>query len=376
MSLVTLTFDQFVTNFLNALAVQNATLTDTTEGSVLRALAEAVSGNAISLQGEILQVADLTRLSTSTGTDVDSFVNDYRMYRLPAVMARGQVTLSRNLVGSLLTVAVGSAVLVQTSVGLVQFEVVGDPVQSAWNPGTGTYEFGVGVSNILVTVQAVVPGRSGNVQPHQINQIVAGLPGVSSVSNALAFLNGQDTETDAQVKARFAVYILGLPDATIYAIMTHIQQVQVGLTFQILDLKHSDLTPYLTGGFAVIVDDGSRAIGAPLLDTIRTSINQTKAAGIGFDLVAPVNVSVDTKLNVVATTPAELAAVKTAVAAAIASFISARPVGVSVLYDDVENAVQQVPGVFAYSNLRLNNLAADVNIALNQIAEAGTVTFT
>jgi uncharacterized phage protein gp47/JayE len=65
-------------------------------GSVFRAIAESYAGVALWLQGLILEVAKLTRLSTSRGPDVDSWIADWGiMTRLAAQPATGLLTFSR-----------------------------------------------------------------------------------------------------------------------------------------------------------------------------------------------------------------------------------------------------------------------------------------
>src|SRR5260370_39063042 len=66
-----------------------------TKGAVFRALAEAQASVSLWLQGLILQLLTVTRLATSSGLDVDSFVNDFGMTRLPANAPPGTGTVSR-----------------------------------------------------------------------------------------------------------------------------------------------------------------------------------------------------------------------------------------------------------------------------------------
>ncbi len=55
-----------------------------TKGAVFRALAEAQASVSLWLQGLILQLLTVTRLATSSGADVDSFLLDFAFTRLPA----------------------------------------------------------------------------------------------------------------------------------------------------------------------------------------------------------------------------------------------------------------------------------------------------
>ena len=85
--MATLSTQNFATLLQNQAAAMQARcnqLLDFSVGSILRAITEANAAVALWLQGMILQVFGVTRLATSTGTDCDSFVNDFGMTRLGA----------------------------------------------------------------------------------------------------------------------------------------------------------------------------------------------------------------------------------------------------------------------------------------------------
>ena len=67
-------------------------LLDVTVGSVTRALLEASASVALWLQFLILQVMTMSRLATCIGADVDSWVGDFGLLRLPGTAAIGSVT--------------------------------------------------------------------------------------------------------------------------------------------------------------------------------------------------------------------------------------------------------------------------------------------
>src|SRR5215467_4608363 len=89
------TFSSLVTSA--AAAVQGAAgqLVDLTVGSTLRAVLEANASLALWMQWLILEVLQMTRASTSNGPDLDSWMADFSLARLPAVSAYGAVTFSR-----------------------------------------------------------------------------------------------------------------------------------------------------------------------------------------------------------------------------------------------------------------------------------------
>ena len=93
-------------NFATLVADMSATvqgvgsqLVDVSVGSVLRAVIEANASLALWMQWLIMLVLSLTRASTSSGSDLDSWMADYGLTRLPGVAATGSVTFARITAG-------------------------------------------------------------------------------------------------------------------------------------------------------------------------------------------------------------------------------------------------------------------------------------
>src|SRR5277367_1212082 len=88
-------FTTLVQNMAASVQSSAAQLLDLTVGSTLRAILEANASVALWMQWLILQVLQTTRASTSAGTDLDSWMADFSLTRLPAVAATGVVTFTR-----------------------------------------------------------------------------------------------------------------------------------------------------------------------------------------------------------------------------------------------------------------------------------------
>src|SRR3954452_809264 len=120
-SLQTFSFTQLLSNFAAAVQGAASALLDFNPGSVLLAIAEAVSGIVLWLQAIVLQLLTMTRASTSVGADLDTWVADYGVTRLPAAASTGQVTFSRFTATQQAVVPVGT--MVQTGDGTQNFTV-------------------------------------------------------------------------------------------------------------------------------------------------------------------------------------------------------------------------------------------------------------
>src|SRR5665213_1385348 len=151
-----------------AAAVQSAAaqLLDLTVGSTLRAVLEANASVALWIQWLILQVLQMTRAATSVGTDLDSWMADMSLSRLPAVPAVGSVTFSRYTATASSFVPAGA--LVRTGDGSLTFGISVDITNSVWNAKLDGYTLGPGVSSITVPIVAQVLGSAGNVLANTI----------------------------------------------------------------------------------------------------------------------------------------------------------------------------------------------------------------
>lgn len=373
MPLPVITFNQFVANISNSLVNGTPQITNLTPGSVAYAFAQALGASSISLQQLMVHIANITRLATSYGTDVDSFVGDWGLTRLPAVQATGDITLTRSVSGTQLVVPVGG--ICQTGVANTQFTLIADLTQPAYNVSLNAYVFSSLQTQISATVQAINSGVNGNIQANTLTTIVSGFGGVNSITNPSAFTNGESAETDAALKQRFVEFIAGLPSATVGAVEYAINSVQSGLTFQILNQLYFNGSAF-PGGFTVVVDDGSGNISPTLLTTISNALLNVHAAGTAYQVVAPTDVTVNVSLTIAVASGYSPSAVVSAVQAAITSVINTNGVGNSLNYVLVGTVVQNVSGVQEYSNLLLNGVSSNVSIALTELCRAGTISIT
>src|SRR6266851_409569 len=107
-----------------AAAVQGAArqLVDLTLGSTLRAMLEADASVALWMQWLIVQVLQTTRAATSVGGDLDSWMADFSVKRLPAVAAFGTVTFARFAPATAALIPVGTGV--RSADGTQSFAVI------------------------------------------------------------------------------------------------------------------------------------------------------------------------------------------------------------------------------------------------------------
>ena len=387
MSLTTLTFAQLQALFATTYASAATIPANTSPGSVLGSISNANAILALNIQGELIYVQGISRLASSYGADVDSFVNPFGVYRLAATYPTGAVTVTTaSNVSAQLVVPVGA--VFSTANGLL-FNVVSDPTNSTgyYNSTLGGYVIASGTSTANVLVTCATAGTIGNVQIGQISQAysaagVPSSPGVASVSNAAAFTNGLNAETDAALKARFALYISTGPVATSNAIAAAILGVQAGLTYTIGDGLNA-LNVATPGYFTVFVNVANSGVAAPssLLTSVLAACNAVRSAGISCQVLGPSLVTV----NTVATckiaagyTAASVIAAATANVTAYLNSIGLSPTGAANLAQISEMYVvlRTTPGVSNVTALTLNTGTTDVSAPYGSQIVAGSTTLT
>lgn len=371
MAVSTNTFSTFVSNSVAAIQGAASQLLDLTVGSVLRSFVDAYSLLALWLQAVALQLASITRLSTSSGTDVDTFINDYGFFREPATAASGPVTFARFTPTAQATIPVGD--IVQTPTG-VQYQTIADTTQTAFNATLNAYVIPPGTASITATVAALVNGSAGNAVAGAINVLASSIPGVDTVTNVAAFTSGEDAESDQAVKAGFILYLQSLTQGTVQACENAVTNLQVGATCSItenINLSGASQPGY----FYAVVDDGTGHPSGGFLAAATAAIDKVRAEGTTFSVVAPTLLTANIALTIAVAAGFTESAVKVQVAAALTAFVNALSEGATLPYTRLAQiAYDASPGVTNVTGVTLNGGTADLVSAGQQLIRVGTVT--
>lgn len=379
MALQTQDFTTLVSNQVAAAQAESTALLDFSTGSVLLALIEAnTSAVALWLQALILQLLSVTRLATSQASDVDSWVGDFGLTRLPAVAATGTVTFSR-FTNTQQAVIIANATpslstQVQTADGTQSFYVAIDTTNINYNAALGGYVIQAGTSSISVPVQANVAGSGGNVLTGAISTLITPTPFVDTVTNASPFTNGLNQELDAALKARFPLFIASLSRATKSAIGYAIQSTQQGLSYTLTENQsYAGQTEY--GYFYVVVDDGSGNPPTQLLNNISSAIDQYRAASVTFGVFAPVVTTVNVVVTITVDANTTHSAAAVIVQNAISTYINSLAVGQTLYYTQLINAIYDADvDITNVTGLTLNGGTSDITADSKHIIKVGTIT--
>jgi uncharacterized phage protein gp47/JayE len=356
-----------------AAAVQGSAkqLVDLTVGSTLRALLEASASVGLWMQWLILQVLQMTRAATSAGVDLDSWVADYSLTRLPAVAATGSVTFSRFTPTNSALLPLGTQV--KTADAMLAFDVTQDATNATWNATLKGYLIPAGQASVTVPVMAEVAGSSGNVQANTITLISAAISGVDTVTNALAFTDGIDAETDAALRARFQNFINTRSQATPAAVGYAVSSVQQGLTWTVQE-NMTVLGAYQPGNFVVTVDDGTGDPSSTLLANVQTAVDAVRPVGSTFQVQAPSVVSANISLTVTAAAGYTQAQAAAAARTALTQAVNAGGMGAGFMFGTIYQVALNCPSVAAAEAVTLNGGTSDLTATQAQVVRAGTIT--
>lgn len=350
-----------------------STLLDMNIGSILRAVVESTASVVLWLQSLILLLLATTRASTSAGTDLDSWMADYDFDRLPAEAASGNVTFARFTAGAQAVVLVGAQV--QNSDGSQKYQVMLDTANPAYSSTLGGYVMAIGVTSVIVPVQAVVAGSGGNALAGQINTLAQAMPGIDTVSNGAAFTNGVDAESDEDFRARFRLYLASLSKGTRDAIAYAIETVSQTADYAIVENENYVGAERL-GYFYVVVDDGTGTPSPTFISNMANAIETVRPFTVEYDVFAPVVIDVDVDMTVTIASGFDGPTVRAAVTTALTDTINALGLGVDLPFTYLSAIAYGVEGVENVYAVLLNGATADITATAKETIKADVITVT
>jgi uncharacterized phage protein gp47/JayE len=364
-------FTSFVGSNVAAVQASATSIVDATVGSITLAFAQSVSGVALWLQSYIIQVLTLTRAATSNNTDLDSFMADFDLPRIPAKFTVQTGTFASFSFTTQRLVALGS--LISTGPGGIQFMVTLDATNPAWNAALQSYVVASGTQSVTVPIQAVVAGAAGNVLSGTVQSFVAPIVGIDTVTNTAPNpQTGFNAETDTALRLRFVKFFASLSKATKTAIGFAIQSVQNGITYSLVENQtYAGATDL--GYFYAVVDDGSGNPSSSLISAEYAAIDAVRPICSTFNVYGPNIASASVSTTLVTGPTFTHSLVVAAAVTALTNFLNTIPEGTSLPYAQLYSLLFSVPGVSNVTLLLLNGGTADLNVTAQQVVKCGTL---
>jgi len=366
------TFQQLLQRMSASVQSSASQLIDLSVGSLLRAILEANASIGLWIQWLIVQTLAMTRAATSTGTDLDTWMADFMLVRLPAATASGEATFTRLLTTQPILVPAGTQV--KTTTGNVAFVVSGDTSNPAWQPSSNSYLLPSGAGSIDLPVVAQMPGSIGNVSAGTVSVIASPLPGIDLVSNALAFAGGCDAESDAKFRARFRAYINSRSLATLGAVGYAISSLQQSLRYKVFENTDAS-NNWLPGHFVVVVDDGAGNLSSSLTATVYAAVDKVRPIGSTFSIQAPAVVPVTIAISLATGQPALNSSIVATIVTAVTNYIAELPVGSPLMQSRIIEIAYRTGHLSEdIASVSINGLSADLASAPNTVLQVRSVT--
>jgi len=364
-------FSQLMQDMSAVLQSSVIKLLDLSPGSVLRSILEANASVALWIQFLITQMLETTRAATCSADDLDSWVQDFGLSRLPASQAVGTVVFSRYVATNIVTIPAG--VRVKSSDGSLTFEVVADTTNRDWSNAESAYVLPIGIDQLAVPISALTLGPSGNVQAGMITLLASSIVGIDEVSNPYSLVGGIEAESDESLRSRFLVYVNSRSRATADAIGFAVSSVRQGLSFVVHENVDAAGHPQL-GTFVVTVDDGSGTPPSPLLALIAQAVDAVRPIGARFSVRPPSVQPVDITVHVDLIAGVQLSEIRVELVYAIERFVNGLPVGAGLSVTRVAQIIYQASAkVGNVSSITLNGLNHDLVVSDRGIVKAGLI---
>ena len=353
------TLEQLVQAVSVELEALNSPVTDMNEGALLGTIVRAIMAQEAELWRALQEVEQDSNLATATGTSLDLLVNAFGMSRKQGSVASGAVVAVPRSPNKIAIIGQGEFILIGTGVFIVKqtttlaapYSIV--PIESGtvgarWNLSENTtataaraalnddFTFAVGTS----------VGTDGRPK--------GGLAG------------GTDVELDADLRRRFADFLISLVRGTYKAVLLAVQSMD--------EIKSATLIENqpMIGFISLYIDDGSAnpTLTEDLKTKILTKLLDWRAAGIGVRLLPMQKVSMDVLIDLQVSKDVIPSQVEQAVTQAINSLLNGYTQGQTLRLSKLVDIAFDTVGVI---NATVVKPTGDVIIQPQQAFRAKTV---
>lgn len=277
--------------------------------------------------------------------------SDFGVDRKPAVVAKGEVTLSGPQ-GQL----VPKSTQVRTDDG-IYFQTIVDVTLTS------------GTAKTLI--EAVDGGTAGNVDIGEINTVVGDLAGVLTVINELAYDTGVDEESDESLLQR--VYDKVRKPATSGNVYHYEQWAR-----EVSGVGAARVYPIWNGPGTVkvvLLGDDKRAPSQPVIDATITHIEEERPVGASVTVIGATEVAININASLTLASGAVIDDVKADIEKGVHAYLDSLAFKDNLIrYTRIAAVLLDIPRVVDYANLTVNGGTANIEVTNEQVAVLGTVT--
>ena len=233
--------------FLGSL-ITRSELDDTAQGSVIDVIAQSQAALASSTERRIKGVRDAFDFRNASGVELDERLGEFppeTVTRLPATTATGTITVTIPAQASDLGISEGASFSASSAPDILYTVITASTISA-------------GTTSKDLIVESSEDGTAGNIGAEKIDTIIDAPAQITSVTNTNAITNGQEEETDSELKRRALIYLKSLarsqPSALEFAALNYSGTERITLASLYED-------PHVAGMSYLYIDDGSGTLG-------------------------------------------------------------------------------------------------------------------
>ena len=314
------TFDEMVSDTLQAIVDADVGITNTSVGSVVRTLVEAILDNVDTTNYYAEYIYDAMSIDDATGNDLDRLVMILGITREQASSAIGTVTFSTGDEPYEYDISIPYGFELSTSQDT-------DGTIHTFRVDEEDVILKAGETSINVKVVCDEVGHlylpSGT-----INTMNESIVGIATVINDNEINSGNNEETDDELRIRTKEYITAFGKCTDDALRVAVEEIDGIIGCTVVDMYNG----VGTSGVIVIPET------IPVIDTIAKDVEKavasTKASGIKVYIVYPTIKWTDIELNIIGGTIDD-----TVVLEAISDYVSSLNVGQTLVVRQMERKI-------------------------------------
>jgi uncharacterized phage protein gp47/JayE len=340
------TINEIVNRMINKMSTTTS-VSDYTPGSNIRTIFEAVSIFIEYLQFLVEQAYRSFYIDTASAGDLDERVQDFGMVRKGTNFSTGIIKMMRE------TPATSTFIISRESQFSTQPDVFGNTIGFQLDTDV---TFVSGALEATGAISCLVSGVEGNVSSGTITNITSSIPGIDSVINPFALVDGATAETDEQLRKRVPIFLNGLKRANEDAIKSAIYLVE-GITL-VKTVENNPLPGYIT----VYVSTESGLLSDFQIESVTKSAEDTAAFGIKVVVVTPtveyVTIELDAELD---DENYDIEILKSDMRSAIDEVVRINPETELQMYNIILAA--DIQGVSNVKNVKVNGVQADYTVS-------------
>lgn len=339
-------FQDILTTMVDWVATNSNRLVDFSQGSVIRTFLESISAE--------LEEYYFKTYKNIIWAQENSVYEAFGFTLLPAVASYGDLTLTfSTATPTIITIPTGTQF---SSPFLIQ--------QGIYFSTQQAYTVAAGSTSADVMVYCNNTGVVGNVASNQIAIMINPVSYVQSVTNNSRFLTGQDQETLAARKKRFANYVDTRSKGTAAALAYGAKEVQ-----QITGVYVDDQI----GMVNVYCHDAYGNLSSDLQTQVQNNLVNYKAGGIPVFVLPIVKTNVDVAVTLTVTSAQNNLNFQTQVQNQIQAYFDNFVVAQNCLVSDLNAFIRGIDPVNIL-NAKITNPISDIVANNNQLFRSGTVT--